>query len=76
MPAYVGASDTTLIAITRIKPADVQAVGLVPGFGQAKIARSGPAFAAAAVDSRHENLPGDDASPEAEEALSAPSPGA
>lgn len=75
VPAYVVAQDTTLIAIARIKPADVHAMGLVPGFGQAKIAKYGPAFAAAVVGYLHENAPGDDGPAEAEDVLYAPSPG-
>jgi ATP-dependent DNA helicase RecQ len=74
VPAFVVAQDTTLMAIARIKPADVKAMGLVPGFGQAKIAKYGPAFAAAVVGYLHENSPGDEEPADAEEASFAPSP--
>jgi ATP-dependent DNA helicase RecQ len=44
VPPFIVCTDATLIAMARIKPVEVLAMGLIPGFGHAKVARYGAAF--------------------------------
>jgi ATP-dependent DNA helicase RecQ len=72
VPPFIVCTDATLIAMARIKPVEVLAMGLIPGFGHAKVAKYGAAFVARI--SAHLR---DDAEIEAapEEPVYAPAPG-
>ena len=72
VPPFIVCTDATLIAMARIKPVEVLAMGLIPGFGHAKVAKYGPAFVARIAGHLHDEA-GIEIAPE--EPVYAPAPG-